>query len=109
MNCDASSQFKCANGTCIPLSWRCDTENDCGDASDETSNCTVGQCDTLTQFECHGQQGRCIDKAFVCDGANDCLNNFDEENCPEFRCDTPGLFKVRNNLAQKFKYLNLFN
>ncbi len=75
----------------MPLAWRCDTENDCGDASDE-SNCTTGQCDPLTQFECHGQTGRCIDKAFVCDGANDCLNNFDEENCPEFRCPQ-GLFK----------------
>ncbi len=68
-----------------------DSQNDCGDASDER-NCTVGQCNPLTQFECHGQLGKCIDKAYVCDGDNDCGNNYDEENCPEFACPT-GKFK----------------
>lgn len=66
----------------------------------------------MTQFECHGQDGRCIgnilfkadvvnydkvnfynkDKSLVCDGNNDCLNNHDEENCPELVCPS-GLFK----------------
>lgn len=86
LNC-LDSQFKCSNGSCIPQSWRCDSDNDCGDASDE-ANCTVGRCDPLTQFECLGQDGRCIDKAFVCDGDNDCSNNHDEENCPSVVCAT---------------------
>ena len=60
LNCDRS-QFKCSNGSCIPMSWKCDSDNDCGDSSDET-NCTIGTCDSLTQFECHGQDGRCIGK-----------------------------------------------
>lgn len=32
-------QFVCKNDKCIPFWWKCDTEDDCGDRSDEPADC----------------------------------------------------------------------
>ena len=49
-------EFTCRNGRCIDIMWRCDRENDCGDASDE-ENCgkSIANifCSFCYFFSCH--------------------------------------------------------
>ena len=37
-------EFSCSNHKCIPLSLKCNGENDCGDNSDETDECKGKTC-----------------------------------------------------------------
>ena len=34
-DCDPDTEFACKNGKCIPVLWKCDFDNDCGDDSDD--------------------------------------------------------------------------
>lgn len=72
-------KFLCNNSRCIPSRFVCDLDNDCGDNSDEHSNCTQATCPP-DQFTCHNQGG-CILADWKCDGDNDCGDNSDELNC----------------------------
>lgn len=72
------------NKDCIPVSWRCDGQNDCADKSDEMGCPKCAE----DQFKC--QSGECIDRAFVCDGTTNCADGYDEADCcknmQDFQC-----------------------
>lgn len=46
------TQFTCDNRRCIPYSYVCDTDNDCGDLSDESNCGRMYMKSLLTSFIC---------------------------------------------------------
>ncbi|KAK0138018.1 Low-density lipoprotein receptor-related protein 1B [Merluccius polli] len=72
--CEPLTQFSCSNGRCVSAKWHCDSEDDCGDGSDEKG--CIHSCSN-NQFRC--SSGRCIPDHWACDGDNDC-GDFSDEN-----------------------------
>ncbi|CAB1347775.1 unnamed protein product [Coregonus sp. 'balchen'] len=98
-SCDPSIQFRCvASGSCIPLAFKCDHEDDCGDNSDEEHceshqcgpgefTCARGVCireawrlgDRCNGFLC--SNGTCLPASAHCNGVQDCPGGADEQHC----------------------------
>ncbi|GFY71990.1 low-density lipoprotein receptor [Trichonephila inaurata madagascariensis] len=92
----SAHHFQCRSKKCIPISWQCDEENDCGDGSDEVK-CEARTC-SETEFKCNN--GRCIPNRWQCDLENDCLDNSDEDpaicsnktcQANQFSCHSPAV------------------
>ncbi|XP_030387623.1 low-density lipoprotein receptor-related protein 1 [Scaptodrosophila lebanonensis] len=82
-NCTAA-HFECVNTyKCIPFYWRCDTQDDCGDGSDEPESCPPFHCEP-GQYQCGNK--KCIHPSAICDGVNQCGDSTDELNCDKFTC-----------------------
>lgn len=112
MSTCADYEFTCvSDGTCIPLSWKCDLAPDCADKSDEV-DCGIGsnvqnKCDSDDFFHCKYSQ-KCIPKSWLCDNVNDCgligkfnlLDPSDEDksqNCTK-SCP-PGMLSCSNGVC----------
>ncbi|GFO35071.1 low-density lipoprotein receptor-related protein 4 [Plakobranchus ocellatus] len=63
------------------MSWVCDSDNDCGDMSDEV-NCPKRNC-SAGEMSC--ANGHCIPLDWRCDGHDDC-NDGSDERCPIHEC-----------------------
>ncbi|XP_022104410.1 low-density lipoprotein receptor-related protein 2-like isoform X2 [Acanthaster planci] len=82
--CSGTTEFTCADGSCIPISWACDLDSDCGDSSDEAPYfCFDHTCES-SEFQCNN--GRCVPSSYRCDFDNDCRDNSDENDCPFPTC-----------------------
>jgi len=82
----AGDRLTCNNGRCVPMSYKCDGDNDCGDMTDEL-NCPQRTCQ-VGQFVC--ANGRCIPQRWICDRDNDCGDMSDEmlSNCTYATCSS---------------------
>lgn len=70
---------RCPNNRCIPATWHCDGDDDCGDGFDEPEEYCKKEDRTCfgDLFTC--DNGNCIAKTYVCDGDDDCLDGSDED------------------------------
>lgn len=72
-------EFKCNDGTCIPINEKCNGQIECTQGEDEENCNDPNYSDDCDGFQC--EDGRCISNEAHCNGQPDCSNGEDEEDC----------------------------
>ncbi|XP_043936973.1 sortilin-related receptor [Protopterus annectens] len=96
------NQYRCSNGNCINSIWQCDSDNDCGDMSDEM-DCLAAVCDPSIQFRCR-LSGACIPLSYKCDREDDCGDNSDEDECENHTCKE-GEFRCTSGMCVRYSWV----
>ncbi|XP_057588580.1 MAM and LDL-receptor class A domain-containing protein 1 [Hippopotamus amphibius kiboko] len=93
-----TDQFSCIYTVqCVPLSGKCNGQEDCTDGSDEMG-CSLSPAPQLcghTEFQCSTSE--CIPSLLLCDGVPDCHFNEDESGCSNENCSDGALMCASSN------------
>ncbi|KAM9861010.1 low-density lipoprotein receptor-related protein 3 [Aulostomus maculatus] len=87
-----SDEFLCGNGKCLPRSWKCNSQDECGDATDERScsppptEARPGLCPFGSLPCTQAQSTRCLPASSHCNQVLDCPDGTDELGCPDTTC-----------------------
>ncbi|XP_037646006.1 low-density lipoprotein receptor-related protein 3 isoform X2 [Sebastes umbrosus] len=115
-----SDEFLCGNGKCLPRSWKCNGQDECGDATDERScsppptEARPGLCPFGSLPCTEAQSTRCLPAALRCNGARDCPDGTDERGCPDTTCGkrlgnfygsfaSPDFFRANRSVAAELR------